>query len=106
MENTTSKLIQCPSWCVTEHNELEPANSGNCDGERLSLDNIWNRSIGNGEASGDISRITEDGVERFYLGLHVEDGLLPNELELAAKQFDQLAAILRELAQKTGVQNG
>ena len=106
MENTTSSNTPCPSWCITEHDDVELANSGNCDGERISLDSIWNRSIGNGEATGDIARSTWNGEERFYLGLHVEDGLLPSELEEAAKQFDELAAILLDLSQKVGAENG
>lgn len=106
MKNNTSTSTQCPSWCVTQHNKLEPANNGNCSGEPLSLETIWNRNIGNGEAYGEITRITENGTELFYLGLHVEDGLLPNELELAAQQFDRLAESLRGIAQSAGVQNG
>lgn len=94
MENTITK---CPEWCAEEHNEKAPANSGDCFGKTIDLEEVWNRSIGNGEADGSITRSLEKGVERYYLDIQVVDGLLPSELESAAQQFEQLASIIRGL---------
>ena len=101
MNENISTISKCPEWCVSEHSEMDPANSGNCDGPDVRLEGIWNESIGKGQADALLQRYLDSGVEHFHLDVQVEDAYLPSELIPAAEQFERLAAELRRVAAET-----
>lgn len=88
MENTNS---QCPEWCVTAHDELDPAGRGYCDGQYLNLEPLLDRSIGDGTGEADFKRVLSAGVEKFYADLSFNVELLPSEVDAFAQSLISIA---------------
>lgn len=103
MENTNS---QCPEWCVTKHDNLDPAGRGYCDGQELDLEALLDRSIGEGTGVADFKRVLSAGVEKFNADIIFNLDLLPSEVETFAQGLESMAQAIRKFVTELEASNG